>query len=119
MSSSHSKRAPPDSHQKPYARLWGRNWIFLPPDSNEELSPSAINKKHIIGKRLRSSGSPEQTLSELKKRTADQINDKGKQSLGSGLDQLNQSVSLSTKMESCDTIDTIAEYKKAVSISQK
>lgn len=118
MSSSHSKRAPPDSHQKPYTRLWGRNWVFLP-DSNEELSPSAINKKHIIGKRLRSSGSPEQTPSELKKRTADQIDDKGKQSLGSGLDQQNQSVSLSTKMESCDNIDTIAEYEKAVSISRK
>jgi len=119
MSSPHSKRASPESHQRPYAPLWGRNWIFLPPDSNEEPSPSAINKKHIIGKRLRSSASPQQTLSKIKKETANEINDKPKQGLEGGLDQLNQTTSLSTTKDSYDTADADTECEQEVSIFRK
>lgn len=84
-----------------------------------EPSPSAINTKHIIGKRLRSSTSPQQTLSKIKKETANEFNDKPKHGLEGGLDQLNQSTSLSTTNETYDTVDADTECEQAVSIVRK
>lgn len=90
--------------------------MLLPSGSDEEISPSAINENHIIGKRLRSSFSPEQTPSELKKKIGDEISENHKQSPESGLDQLKQSASSSITKEPYDTVGAMKECEKVVRI---
>ncbi|PCG93886.1 Hypothetical protein PENO1_081320 [Penicillium occitanis (nom. inval.)] len=113
---SRSKATSANSRQSPGARLWGKGWIYLPPGSNEQLSPkdsrsSAIDEGHIIGKRLRSNLNSEQTPSKIKKTDIDRINEIYRPSFENGAEKLHESKNpnnaVNTKRERESVIDSL------------
>ena len=111
-----SKATSANSRQSPDARLWGKGWIYLPPGSNEQLSPkdsrsSAIDKSHIIGKRLRSNLKSEQTPSKIKKTDIDRINKIYRPSFENSAEKLHESPNPN------DVVNTKRERESVVSFS--
>lgn len=119
MSSPRSKTTSSDSRQSPGARLRGKGWIYLPPGSNEQLAPkqlrsSAIDKGHIIGKRLRSNLNSEPP-SKVNKTYLDQIKEIYRESFENGPEQLHQSAEMSKNPNT--TVNTKMEHENVVSLS--